>query len=91
MTLPLPLDLSTAPGPDDCRTVARALDGKPFACIRPAGHYGDHYGRDGRGPIILYRPIPARCGSATAHGAHRTPDRPYWCAGISADILESRP
>lgn len=91
--IPLPLDLSSAPDPDrDCRTVARALDGKPFECIRPVGHAGDHYGRDDRGPVILYREIPARCGRAVAHAAHRTADRPGWCAGITAaGLVESRP
>ena len=29
----------------------------------------------------------ARCGKADLHGAHRTSDHPYWCAGNKGTIL----
>lgn len=30
----------------------------------------------------------ARCGRSDEHGAHRTTERPYWCAGNRGIVIE---
>lgn len=65
---------------------------------RPAACYAgtcDHRMHDG---IVNPRVAPAtpatapvaRCGRTDSHGAHRTDDRPYWCAG-NRDVITAVP
>lgn len=57
-----PAERSVNPGPDveiaptlagACMAVRRARDSRTFACARPIGHDGEHYGVDGSGPVRL--------------------------------------
>ena len=36
-----------------CTSTSRSKDGRTFACARPDGHSGEHYGRDRSGPVKL--------------------------------------